>query len=228
MLKQRSQEEEIMDDLDISGPVIAQTLRELNTINKWLGGNQISVRAFEKMARGKREIKVADLGCGGGDIMVAMARVSRKAGQQARFTGIDANAHIVDYAQKHTAEFPEVDYQVVNIFSDDFISQSFDIIHCCLFTHHFTSEELVTLFRQFRKQARVGVIINDLHRHPLAYGSIKVLTNLFSRSHMVRHDAAVSVARGFKRCELEDILHGAGIHDYSLSWRWAFRWRLVF
>ena len=78
MLKARSKEEEIMDDLAIEGEVIQQTLRELDTINQLLGGNQISLKLFKKLAQGQKEISLADLGCGGGDIMVSMAKWCRK------------------------------------------------------------------------------------------------------------------------------------------------------
>ena len=228
MLEHRSDEIEIMDDLEISGEVVDQTLRELNTINRFLGGNEISVSAFRRMVNGRIRISLADLGCGGGDIMIQMARWCRKKGVEGSFLGIDANANIVNYARNHTENYPEISFEPINIFSDEFKSQQVDIIHCCLFTHHFTEEELITLFKQFKKQARIGVIINDLHRHPLAYWSIKLLTHLFSKSEMVRNDAAVSVARGFKRSELTDILEKAGIGDYKLSWKWAFRWKLTF
>ena len=228
MLEKRSGELEIMDDLDISGPVIAQTLRELNTINKRLGGNRISVSAYKTFAKKDAEITLADLGCGGGDIMVEMVKWSRKKGVKSRFVGIDANPHIVEYAEGHTNKYPEITYQSINIFSDEFKKQPFDIIHCCLFVHHFTSEELVMLFKQFKEQARKGVIINDLHRHPLAYWSILLLTSLFSKSTMVKNDASVSVARGFKKSELKEILREAGIEKYQLRWKWAFRWKLVF
>jgi 2-polyprenyl-3-methyl-5-hydroxy-6-metoxy-1,4-benzoquinol methylase len=228
MLKIRSQEEEIMDDLAIDGEVIDQTLRELNTINQLLGGNQISLELFKKHARGKKEISLADLGCGGGDIMVSMAKWCRKQGIKASFVGIDANPHIVAYAQKHTAEYPEIQYKCLNIFDTAFQAMQFDLIHCCLFTHHFTSEQLASLFRSFHQQAKVGVIINDLHRHFLAYHSIKLLTKIFSRSYMVQNDAAVSVARGFKKAELVQILTDAGVEKYHLKWKWAFRWQLFF
>lgn len=228
MLEHRSAEIEIMDDLSISGEVINQTLRELNTINKRLGGNQISVSAFRKFVNDRAEITLADLGCGGGDIMMEMAKWSRENSIKATFVGIDANRNIVDYATGHTSAYPEISYQAINIFSEEFRSQTFDIIHCCLFLHHFTNEQLIELFSQFRKQARVGVIMNDLHRHPLAYWSINLLTSLFSKSTMVKNDAAISVARGFKKKELIEILSKAGITDYSLSWKWAFRWKLIF
>ena len=217
-----------MDDLDISGPVIAQTLKELNTINRRLGGNQISISAFKKLAKNNQGLVLADLGCGGGDIMAQMAKWSKRKKSGATFIGIDANPHIVEYARFNTKDHKEISYQAINIFSDEFKKQHFDIIHCCLFVHHFTSEELAVLFRQFRGQARKGVIINDLHRHPLAYWSILFLTSLFSKSSMVKNDASVSVARGFKKNELRSILKEAGIKDYELTWKWAFRWKLVF
>jgi 2-polyprenyl-3-methyl-5-hydroxy-6-metoxy-1,4-benzoquinol methylase len=228
MLKHRSHEIEIMDDLKISGDVVDQTLRELNTINKLLGGNQISISAFKKMALSKQHLTLADLGCGGGDMMMEMAKWTRNCGKEATFIGIDANPHIVDYAKNNTKAYPEIGIEAINIFDKAFRSVKVDIIHCCLFTHHFTEEELIHLFRQFKEQASLGVIINDLQRHPLAYWSIKMLTSVFSKSEMVRNDAAISVKRGFKKVELVNILERAGIKKYQLSWHWAFRWKLIF
>ncbi|WP_421763483.1 methyltransferase domain-containing protein [Ekhidna sp.] len=229
MLEYRSEEIEIMDDLTISGEVVDQTLRELNTINRRLGGNQISVSSYKKIAsKANGNIMLADLGCGGGDIMVEMAKWSRKNDVKASFVGIDANENIVKYALRNTKRYSEITYQSINIFSDDFKKQKFDVIHCCLFVHHFTNDQLVSLFKQFSDQARIGVIINDLHRHPLAYWSIKLLTSLFSKSEMVKNDASVSVSRGFKKKELVSILKSAGIEEFRLKWKWAFRWELIF
>lgn len=216
-----------MDDLSIEGEVVNQTLKELNTINQLLGGNVISVSAFKRMAT-QQPIKLGDLGCGGGDIMIEMAKWARRKKINVSFVGIDANPHIVAYASDHTKEYPEIKYQALNILSDEFKNEQFDILHCCLFIHHFSDEQLIDLFRHFKTQTKIAVIINDLHRHPLAYWSIKMLTYLFSRSRMVRNDAAVSVARGFKKKELINILNQAGIEKYNLSWHWAFRWKLIF
>ena len=160
--------------------------------------------------------------------MVEMAKKANKSDRKAKFTGIDANAHIIDYARGNTRNYPEITYQSINIFSEEFKKMECDIIHCCLFLHHFSNQELIELFRTFKSQAKIGVIVNDLHRHPLAFWSIKLLTRLFSKSEMVRNDAAVSVARGFKKAELIELLAKAGIDRYSLSWKWAFRWKLVF
>ncbi|MEM9895778.1 MAG: methyltransferase domain-containing protein [Bacteroidota bacterium] len=226
MLEERSQEDEIMDDLSISGEVVDQTLKELNTINRTLGGNAISLALFKKKV--KNHDRVADLGCGGGDIMIDMAKYGRLHSLDLSFTGIDANPNIIRYAESNTAPFPEISYLSIDILGEEFKKLEFDIIHCCLFLHHFSTEQLVSLFSQFRGQASNCVIVNDLHRNIIAYWSIKWLTALFSRSSMVKNDAALSVARGFKKSELIDILEKAGITDYKLKWKWAFRWQLVF
>ena len=228
-LSQRSDEEELMDDLLCEGPVVDQTLAELDVINRLLGGNQISIQAFKELIKNRTEpIHLVDLGCGSGDLMKVMADLCRKQGINATFTGIDANPNIVAYAQRHTKDYPEISYQCLNILSEAFREIQCDVIHGCLFCHHFTSAQLSQLFRTFKQMASEQVIINDLHRHPLAYYSIKWLTGWFSKSDMVKNDAAMSVARGFKRKELEAILNQAGIERTLLSWAWAFRWKLIY
>lgn len=44
---------------------------------------------------------------------------------------------------------------------------------------------------------------------------------------MVKFDAPLSVLRAFTKNEWITILKEAGIKDYSLRWKWAFRWQLI-
>lgn len=217
-----------MDDLSISGDVVSSTLRELDTINTWLGGNAISLRLYKRLAEKKKSISLLDMGTGGGDLMKMMVDWSRKNKIETQMKGIDANPHIIDYAVEHLKSYKEINFLVADVFDPSMYTQKVDVIHACLFTHHFSHEQLVWLFTQWKNTATTGVIINDLQRHPLAYYSIKILTRLFSKSYMVRNDAALSVARGFKRRELIQILKEAGITTYQLRWKWAFRWSISF
>jgi hypothetical protein len=79
-----------------------------------------------------------------------------------------------------------------------------------------------------KTNARLGFFINDLHRHKVAYYSIKVLTAIFSNSYLVKHDAPLSVARGFTKDEWLQFFNIAGIGNFSIEWKWAFRWLIVF
>ena len=49
----RSNAIEIMDDLDCKGEVVNQTLRELEFINRTLGGNQITVSGVRSLTDGR-------------------------------------------------------------------------------------------------------------------------------------------------------------------------------
>ena len=228
-LKHRSEEKEIMDDFSREGEVVHQTLRELHAINTYLGGNQLSIHALRELHKrhALSDYSIADLGCGGGDMLRLFDQWSRKQNLALKLTGIDANYHICEYARTNCREIHSVDIQPFDIFSEAFASQTFDIVHCSLFLHHFTDDEIIRLFTQLKSQARLAIVINDLHRHAVSYYFTKYLITRWSRSEMVRYDSVVSVARSFKRHELVSYLQAAGMKDYSLRWRWAYRWELV-
>ena len=229
-LSTRSDAKEIMDDLQCRGEVVEQTLRELDFINHWLGGNAVTLTAVEKLLSDLPNgtvVSIADLGCGSGDMLRRLAVWGQRKGLVLKLTGIDANPHIIEYAKAHSADFPEIQWEAVNIFSDAFREKQYDVLLGTLFFHHFSSTDLVRFFRQACGQTRMGIVINDIHRHWLAWSSIALLTRLFSRSPMVRFDAPLSVRRAFTRLELQRILDQAGIRSYSLRWKWAFRWEVI-
>ena len=220
-----------MDDLTLATDALRQNLDELETINTWLGGYAPVLNALERLKSrfpAGQPLCVADLGSGGGDTLRHVARWARKNGVAVELTGIDANAFMLEYATTKSRDYPEISYRQFDIFSPEFQAQPYDVLTCSLFCHHFTDEELVTLLRQWHQQAGLAVIINDLHRHWLAYHSIKWLTRLLGGSYLVRHDAPLSVARAFRRPDWVALLARAGITQYELRWRWAFRWQVVF
>lgn len=228
----RSDGVEIMDDLTCSGQVVDQTLVELEVINKWLGGNAVTVNGLQSILttnqrKGNNNFVITDLGCGGGDMLKLLATVFKKKSSKASFIGIDANANIIEFAKRNSAQFSEIKFETVDILSSDFKNRRFDIVLATLFFHHFTSQQLIDIFNLLKAQSKFGIVINDLHRHWLAYYSIKLLTKFFSKSSMVKYDAPLSVLRGFRKKELIEILQKAGIKNYSLKWKWAFRWQLV-
>jgi len=228
-LKYRSEEEEIMDDLDSGGPLMDRTLKELEIINKWLGGNYVTLNGIKKLIkkRSEKTIKIVDIGCGGGDMLKLIAKWAEKHDILVELIGIDANRHVVTFAENNCAGFDNINFKTVNIFSAEFEKIECDIFISTLFTHHFTEDELKSLFIKLHQQATLGVVINDIHRHFLAYHSIKLLTSLFSKSEMVKNDACLSVARAFHKNELVNILRKAQISNYSIGWYWAFRWQVV-
>jgi 2-polyprenyl-3-methyl-5-hydroxy-6-metoxy-1,4-benzoquinol methylase len=226
----RSADIEIMDDLNCSGEVVTQTLRELEKINHLLGGNHVTIAGLKRLTRFRpnKLFKVADLGCGSGDILRLIHKWGVKNSIRLELIGVDANPFIIAYAREHTPSSIPVRYEAIDIFSESFTNEKFDIVIGTLFFHHFSNEQLVIFFKQLKTNVTTGVIVNDIHRHTLAYYSIKWLTNFFSRSSMVKYDAPLSVLRAFKKKELIEIMKLAGITNYTIKWMWAFRWQVIF
>ncbi|HEY5747450.1 MAG TPA: methyltransferase domain-containing protein [Chryseolinea sp.] len=226
----RSTDAEIMDDLDYAGGLMDKTLRELEIINKWLGGNAVTFSALSQLLNGVDRdgtLRIADLGCGRGDMLALVDAWASKRGYKTELTGIDANPYIIRAAEHQLKNYPHIRLLAQNIFSPAFQEQKFDVVIGTLFYHHFTQEQLTAFFAQLKNQCTKGFIINDIHRHPLAYYSIKWLTQAFSRSSMVQYDAPLSVLRAFKKDELLQCIENAGIKKYSIRWKWAFRWQVV-
>lgn len=225
----RSNQIEIMDDLQCQGEVVHQTLRELEFINRWLGGNVVTLEAVKKLIKNRdhETLTIADLGCGGGDMLKLLADWGRRNSRSLKLVGIDANPHIIDFARTNCEDYPEISLETVDVFSLDFQQKKYDIAMGTLFYHHFSSAQLVNLFSKLIHQARIGIVINDIHRHWLAFYSIRLLTKLFSKSAMVKFDAPLSVLRAFTKPELVDIMSRADIRQYQIKWKWAFRWQII-
>lgn len=224
----RSYAPEVMDDLTLGGAEMEQTLKELDFINRWLGGNQLSVQGLHALwPRERDSLSLLDLGTGSGDLILQMQASARLKDRRLLATGLDANPHIVEMARRHCADQPDIRHTVGDVLDPAFRHQQADIVHASLFLHHFNETELIDILTAAHEIADVGLIINDLHRHPLAFQSIRILTRLFSKSPMVQHDAPLSVARGFRRQELIRVLKAAGWTRFRLRWGWAFRWQVV-
>jgi len=227
-LSRRSYEEEIMDDLNDGSQSLYQALHELDVINKWLGGNEITEKALFNilLAQPDKKWRIADIGCGSGNMLCRVAEKARQHDIHVELVGFDANSNVVEYAREHCLAYPEIELICENVYDPSFKNRKFDIILTTLFLHHFKEDALSEMLKGFHQQSNY-IIINDLHRHWFAYYSIKWITLLFSKSAMVKNDACLSVWRAFKKDELNSIFKNAGIERFSLRWRWAFRWAVV-
>lgn len=226
----RSTQIEVMDDLTCGGEVIDQTLRELEFINTWLGGNHVTINGLTKLLKNQvyaNEIVIADLGCGGGDMLRLIHNWARKNKYQVKLIGIDANPNIIRFAESHMKQYPNMKFLSINIFSEEFRKMKFDVVLGTLFYHHFDNQQLSAFFKELKNRVAIGFVVNDIHRHPLAYYSIQWLTRIFSKSSMVISDAPLSVLRAFRKNELIEILRKAELQNFSIQWKWAFRWQVV-
>jgi 2-polyprenyl-3-methyl-5-hydroxy-6-metoxy-1,4-benzoquinol methylase len=225
-LSQRSYQKELLDADDITFSDITRNLRELNFINKWLGGHAITIEGVKQMIRTDEKFTICEIGCGGGDNLFAIAKWCRRQNVKVDFIGIDLNPQCIAFAEKKyfqlNCQWICSDYAKVN-----FKTNKPSVIFSSLFCHHFTDEQLVSMLQWLQHNNKNGFFINDLQRHWLAYYLIKYLAKVFSKSYMLKNDAPLSVARGFRKKEWQYLLNKADVKQFSIKWKWAFRWLIV-
>ncbi|MDQ6814092.1 MAG: methyltransferase domain-containing protein [Bacteroidota bacterium] len=226
-LKERSYRNELLDEEFIPFADIRQNMNELNFINTWLGGHRITVEGFRQLAGEKKEISICEIGCGGGDNLVAINKWCIKKGIGLTAIGIDIKEACIDVAKSRSHDFSAATW-LASDYRDARLETKPDIIFSSLFCHHFTEQQLVYQLQWMKENSKLGFFINDLQRHFIAYYAIKLLTKAFSKSYLVKNDAPLSVARGFTRNEWMNICRQANVTGVNIHWKWAFRYLLVF
>ncbi len=228
-LTNRSYQKEILDNNNIPFADIKQNMKELNTINTYLGGHAITIAGVKTLIERhtfNKPIRICEIGCGGGDNLKAIYDFCISKKLEVNFIGIDIKPECIAFASQ---QYPTLPAQwITNDYRrTDFGNFQPDIIFSSLFCHHFYEAELVIMLQWMQRNAATGFFINDLQRHPLAWFSIKLITSLFSRSYLVKNDAPLSVARGFTKKEWEQLFKAAGISNFSIKWKWAFRYLIT-
>ena len=132
----RSTQTELLDNDDIPFEDIKQNMKELDFINRWLGGHSITLSGVQKILSASKTtgkpIRICEAGCGGGDNLLAIDKWCVKNNISVHLTGIDKKKECIDFAKEKTADTKYTwivsDYKEVN-----FAHQKPDIIFSSLF-----------------------------------------------------------------------------------------------
>ena len=223
----RSTQEELMDDFSLQGEALQEVLNDLETVNKYLGGNKITIKGLEKMLThcSKQElVTIVDYGCGDGGFLRLCATYLEKNQWQYRLIGVDANAHIIDKAKVNCREIKQCIFKESNVFDANQLPEA-DIALCTLFLHHFKEEQIIQLLNNITSKTKIGVVINDLQRSKTAFLLFKVFSKVFMKSKIAKFDGLVSIARSFLKEDVKHISEKIESTRYVVKSKWAFRWQ---
>ena len=225
MFSQRSYELEHLDKGDYTPEEYEGCLVELRRVNKWLGDAR-ALRASlvpEIERAGLREFSLLDVGAGSGELLRVAARAARVRGWRARLVGLELNERSARAILEESREFREIGAVGGDAFHLPFADNAFDYVICSLFTHHFRDEGVVAILREFKRVARRGLFVIDLHLHALAYFLYTTVGRLFLRNRLIREDGALSIRRGFRARELRRLGAAAGLAQVEVRRRFPFR-----
>jgi ubiquinone/menaquinone biosynthesis C-methylase UbiE len=215
-LTHRSDEHELIDQADVSPSALAANLRDLSRFSRLPGGAGTSITALVALAPEPAWLSIVDVGTGGGDLPLGFARYGRRLGGQWRVTAVDNRRDVVAYAASHAAHTTDVDVRLADARELPLEDGSVDIAHASLLLHHLDPAQTVEALREMRRVARIGVVVNDLRRGPLAFALAAPAVLAFGRTRMTRHDGLISLRRAYTLPELDDLLAAAGL---EVVWR---------
>lgn len=229
-LKHRSKENEIMDDPNIEDRALNEALSDISRVNRWLGGNNITIKAILKLIKKvpiSKEIIICDLGCGDGEMLRIIAKVFRRKKRNVRLIGIDLNEKSLQSANKLSEDYPEISFFRQNILEIDASKFYCDIIISTLTLHHLAYGQIKPVLSKSVMLANKAVIINDLHRSVIAYYLFKIFSFFFIKSYIAKNDGLVSIKRGFTKQELIQFSKDIEVSQFKIDWKWAFRFRWI-
>ena len=222
--------EELLDGpLDDPG-ALRGNLRDLERVNRWLGGTALSAHGIDALAGDRESLTILDIGTGAADIPLALLARSARAGRRLRVTGIDSRPEVLAAAvvrRPALGATAGLELHVGDGRSLPFPDRSFDIAHASLLVHHLDPTAAVALLREMGRVARRGIVVNDLLRGRGAWLGAWLLSHLATRNRYTRHDAPLSVSRAYTASELTSLVAAAGLRVESARRGGPFRHRLV-
>lgn len=200
--------DELMDAPDLDPQVYAAVLADLARVNQVTMAARPTLSFLERAIGRRQSLTLLDVGFGDGDMLRRIARWAAARGIRASLTGIDLNPNSVGAAAARTPPGLPIRYLAGDYAA---LGEGHDCIISSLVAHHMSEAELDGFLRYMETHARCGWIINDLHRHRLAYHGFPLLARIARWHPIVRHDGQLSVARAFRPHEWPAILARAGV-----------------
>lgn len=208
-LRVRAEAEERMDAPDLDPATYAAVLRDLAKVNRVTLAARPTLAFLDRLPPTKRPLRILDVGFGDGDMLRRIARWAQRRGRTVALTGVDLNPNSAPAARADTPAGLAIDYRTGDY--ADLAGQGWDAVISSLVAHHMNRAQLVAFLRFMEREARLGWLVNDLHRHGFAWRGYPLLAWAAGWHPIVRHDGRVSIARSYRPDEWAPILAEAGV-----------------
>jgi SAM-dependent methyltransferase len=210
-------EPETLDHLAPDDPVAQRSRRDLRRVNAFMGARRILARAMARAVGDapSRPLRILELGCGDGRLMLEVARHRGDRWPDARLDLLDRQpivdaATIAAYAAAGWQAKPVIADVVAWAGVDD--GEHWDVIVANLFLHHFDAEALGRLLAACARRAD-ALAACEPRRSRFALAASHLIF-LLGANAVTRNDGVLSVRAGFVDCEL-----GAAWPEDSAAWR---------
>ncbi|AOZ94406.1 methyltransferase domain-containing protein [Paenibacillus crassostreae] len=227
-LKKRAEEPELMDDFSMGGDELHEALRDLRLLNQIFGASSPTIYGIQRLwilANSPKHLSILDVGAGSGDVNRHVLRWADKKGISISIQLVDVTVEACEEAQQFFHDEPRVKVELVDV--KNLPELCVDIVTGSQFIHHFIGYELHTIVSHMHKAAKIGVVINDIHRQWVPWMAVWLVSRVVSSNRYIHHDGPLSVAKGFRAEDWIELREKLGIPQLIYSWRPLFRYAVV-
>ena len=189
-------------------------IRDLAQVNRVTFAHRPTIQWLNTLVAAtstQETLRILDVGCGGGDMLRAIAEWAKRRNVRVSLTGIDLNP----FAARAASKLIPAAYEIQWITGDAYSyapSEGIDVVLSSLFTHHLTGPEIVRFLAWMESVAQSGWFINDLHRSQITPLLFTALAKAARWHRFVQHDGPVSIRRSFLKSEWQNSCAEAGIN----------------
>jgi ubiquinone/menaquinone biosynthesis C-methylase UbiE len=216
--------------------ILAGNLRDLERVNRLLGGVALSRRALaalvpgfhagsrsaqaaaggsETAAGGSEPVRLLDVGTGAADIPEALIAWAGRNGGRLDVVAVDSREEVLELAAGRIGERADLHLEVAHGERLPFEACSFDVAHTSLVLHHLEPDDAASLIAEMARVSRTGIIVNDLDRTWWSWVGAWLLSHLLTRNRYTRHDAALSVRRAYRPEQVAQLAARAGLVEVA-------------
>jgi SAM-dependent methyltransferase len=200
---------ETLDDPRADPVAVRRTLADIVRLNTLFGGTRAVVEALEPVfRRAGRDARwtLLDVGAGSGDIARAAVRVARRHGLTLTPIGIELNRTAAQAALAAGVSMIVADGSRLPLGP-----ASVDVVVASQVLHHLPRDVAIQWIAGFDRLARRAVVLADLRRSRVAMAGVWLAAVPLGLNRMTRHDAVVSLQRGYTVAEFNAMLREAGV-----------------
>lgn len=212
-----------MDDPDLDRDRHLQALEGLARINRIsLAGARVWREVADLGPECPGGIRVLDVACGGGDVLIDVARRARRAGAMVALHGCDVSRVAIHRARSARPPDASLEFFQSDVLEDG-IPGGYHLVTSSLFLHHLSRVDAVAFLRRAAAAAERAVLMQDLRRTRLGYLMAWIGVRILTRSHVARVDGPRSVEGAFTLREMEGICAEAGLEGADVARCWPQR-----
>ena len=189
-----------MDDAGCDVRKLHNTYAQFRRVNRAVSGWRRVYARYLRPVLEQNPCTLLDVGFGGGDIPIRLARWAKRDGLILKVTAIDPDPRALSFVQ--ALPLPSsVTFQATTTTQLVDEGERFDIVVSNHLLHHLEPAQVRQVCKETRALSRSLVLHNDLARADLAYGAFALTRPLFKDS-FIAEDGLTSIRRAYTRAEL--------------------------